>query len=216
MLKISAGEFRSRILLTPPDERSTRPYSSRAREAVFNLLRGWFEGARVLDLFAGVGSLGLEAVSRGASRVVLVERDREVARYLRANIKSLDCDDRATAVLSDALAPTAIAAAPAPCDIIFFDPPYPQMQEEESLVRILQQVGRCRQVMAAKSFLVLRSPIPPDARFRIAGFKGPEVHHYGGDMHVLLYAPSAEDAQLSTQVAAEVDTLSPPTSGASE
>src|SRR5262245_15938357 len=79
MLKIIAGEFRSRKLLTPDDGSVSRPYGARVKESIFNLLRGWFEGATVIDLFAGVGTMGLEAVSRGAARVFMVERDRHIA-----------------------------------------------------------------------------------------------------------------------------------------
>src|SRR5947207_15753430 len=86
MLKITAGEFRSRILLSPKDDASSRPYASRVKESVFNLLRGWFEGATVLDLFAGVGTVGLEAVSRGASNVFMMERNGEILRLLQQNI----------------------------------------------------------------------------------------------------------------------------------
>ena len=63
MIKIIGGEFRSRKLAAPADESVSRPYPQRVREAVVNTLREWFDGARVLDLFAGVGSMGLEAVS---------------------------------------------------------------------------------------------------------------------------------------------------------
>lgn len=83
MLQISGGEYRSRRLTSPPDAEVSRPYARRAREAVFNLLRGWFEDARVLDLFAGVGTMGLEAASRGAAAVVMVERDKPIGSTLR-------------------------------------------------------------------------------------------------------------------------------------
>ena len=68
MIKIIGGEYRSRKLLTPENESVSRPYGSRVKESLFNLLRGWFEGATVIDLFAGVGTMGLECASRGAAR----------------------------------------------------------------------------------------------------------------------------------------------------
>ena len=111
MLHVLAGEFKSRILKTPTDDAITRPMGSRTKEGLFNVLRGWFEGARVLDLFAGVGTLGLEAVSRGAIKVFMVEKDRKIFALLRDNIESLGCGERAIAVQADALGEAAIMAA---------------------------------------------------------------------------------------------------------
>lgn len=191
MLQILAGQWRSRHLQVPPGER-TRPMGSRTKEAIFNILRGWFEGARVLDLFSGCGTMGLEAASRGASQVVCVEQDRSTGQYLQANILTLGCGDRVRWVQSDALGPVAIAAAPAPVDIVFCDPPFALMQSPPSRARLLQQLASLRQVMAAKSFLVLRTPdLSQEISDTIEGFDGPEVHSYGPEQHVLLYMPSA-------------------------
>lgn len=192
MLKIIGGEHRSRILLSPDDDRTSRPYTSRVKETVFNLLRGWFEDARVLDLFAGVGTMGLEAVSRGAAQVVMVERDRDVYDLLKRNIESLGCEDRATPIMGDALSPAVIFRAPKPVDVIFIDPPYDMMHDERLRTKVLEQIARMREVMGDKGFVVLRSPIAAtEAEFAIPGFDGPEAHHYGPEMHVLLYAPAA-------------------------
>ena len=114
MLRIIGGEYRSRVLATPHGKDQTRPMGARTKEAIFNLLRGWFEEAHVLDLFAGVGTMGLEAVSRGAARVVMVERDRHVFQILQGNVHALGCGSRAIPVMADALGPVAIASAPAP------------------------------------------------------------------------------------------------------
>ena len=99
--KIISGDFRTRILLTPEGEDRTRPMTARVKESVFAMLHGWFAGARVLDLFAGVGTVGLECVSRGAAEVVMVERDRDVFRYLEHNIETLKCRDRAIAIQAE-------------------------------------------------------------------------------------------------------------------
>ena len=191
MLKIIGGEFRSRRLAAPEDESISRPYAQRVKEAVFNMLREWFDGARVLDLFAGVGTMGLEAVSRGAERVVMVERSRPIYRLLKQNIDDLDCADRAESVLGDALGELPVARAPRPVDVMFVDPPYPMMEAEHSRKAILGQVERLRPVLADRSFVVLRSPRGPrDFDLEIPGYDGPEEHQYGKDMWVLLYAPS--------------------------
>jgi 16S rRNA (guanine966-N2)-methyltransferase len=196
MLRIIAGEYRSRRLETPIAGRGgkerTRPMTDRVKESICNLLRGWFQDARVLDLFAGVGTMGLEAISRGAAQALLVERDREIHAILERNIAALGCGDRAQALQADALGPLALERAPLPVDLAFLDPPYAMMLDETSRRSILAQAARIRAVMADRGFLVLRSPIdlPPDEA-RIPGFEGPEVHAYGREMRVLLYMPVA-------------------------
>lgn len=122
-LRIIAGEWRGRRLLAPEGD-ATRPTADRTREALFSMLvsrLGSFEGLFVADLFAGSGALGLEALSRGAGRVLFVEQDAAALRALRSNIALLRaqarCDVRAGSVLS--LAQTSTAP-----DLILMDPPY--------------------------------------------------------------------------------------------
>ncbi len=195
MLKIISGEFRSRRLQTPPDDQNTRPYPHRVREAVFNRLREWFEGARVLDLFAGVGSMGLEAVSQGATEVLMVEQNRMVFRILQQNIATLDCADRAQAMCGDALSSVCLARAPGPVDIVFIDPPYKMMEREESRQQILTQMSRCRSVMGPEGFLILRSPFGMNEKScEVDGLVGPEEHAYGKGMFVLFYEPEKMDS----------------------
>ncbi len=190
MLRIIAGEFRSRLLATPPDADITRPMTDRARESVFNLLRGWFDDAAVIDLFAGVGSMGLEAISRGASHVTFVERDAAVARFLRRNVESLGCADHVAVIVADATRPETLDRITPPIQIVFCDPPYPMMHDERQRLRILEQVARCRALMTEGGFLVLRTPLDPaETAHPIDGFDGPEVHRMGAGMWVLLYAP---------------------------
>jgi 16S rRNA (guanine(966)-N(2))-methyltransferase RsmD len=190
MLRILGGEFRSRLLDSPADDERTRPMASRAKESLCNLLRGWFEDARVLDLFAGVGTMGLEAVSRGAAEVVLIEREKDIYRYLQENIAALGCRDRAHAILGDALGPLAIERAPRPVDLVFLDPPYEFMHDATRRRKVMEQARRLRSVMGERGFLVLRSPVRlPGDEERIEGFAGPEIHEYGNTMFVLLYMP---------------------------
>ncbi len=189
MLKILSGEYRSRLLQIP-EGTDTRPMGARTKEAIFNILRGWFDGANVLDLYAGVGTMGLEAASLGARRVVCIEQNRYISDFLRANILTLGCSDRVQAVQTDAIGPGAIAAAPKPVDVAFVDPPFDDLRKVEQRRAMLDRLGAFREVMAAKSFLVLRSP-DYDARddYSIPGFDGPEHHDYGSEQHLLLYAP---------------------------
>jgi 16S rRNA (guanine(966)-N(2))-methyltransferase RsmD len=156
------------------------------------MLHECFQGARVLDLFAGIGTVGLEAVSRGASTVLMVEKSPKIFRVLRRNIEVLGCGDRARAILGDALGPACLAAAPRPCDLVFCDPPYEFMYDEGKRRRVLEQIERCRKVMTDRGFAVLRSPVAPEELEPIRGFEGPEAHRYTREMWVLIYQPAAD------------------------
>jgi len=120
-MRIIAGEHRGRRLATPKG-RATRPMLDRVREAVFSSLGASIEGARVLDLFAGTGSLGLEAVSRGAARVRFVEAGRSSARLIAKNVALLGVEERVEIVDADALAASSWADHE-PWEVVFLDPP---------------------------------------------------------------------------------------------
>ncbi|MCU1504992.1 MAG: putative ribosomal methyltransferase [Ilumatobacteraceae bacterium] len=121
-MRVISGELGGRRLVTP-DGTTTRPTTDKVRQAVFNSLThsGVIDGAVVVDLYAGSGALGIEALSRGAARCTFVERDREALRSLRANITALHLDDRATVVTSDVLAWVPSVRG---VDLAFVDPPY--------------------------------------------------------------------------------------------
>ena len=191
MVRIIAGEFRSRQLMTITDDESTRPFLSRVKESVFSMFHEWFQDARVLDLFAGVGTVGLEAISRGASQVLMVERNMRTYRVLKQNIERLECGDRAKTLLGDALGHISLLQAPQPVDLVFIDPPYAMMEDPAVRRRVLDQIQRCRGIMAAKGFVILRSPIGSDDVEPVEGFDGPEVHRYRKDMWVLIYEARA-------------------------
>ena len=118
-LRVAGGELRGRRLRTPRGARELRPTTARVREAIFSIL-GDVSGARVLDLFCGSGALGIEALSRGASRAVLVDTD---TRPARVNVGALGLEASAELVRSDAA--RYLAGAPAAAfDLILCDPPY--------------------------------------------------------------------------------------------
>jgi 16S rRNA (guanine966-N2)-methyltransferase len=128
-MRVIAGELGGRRLQAPRG-RATRPTSDRVREALFAML-GELGGACVLDLFAGSGALGIEALSRGAAQAVFVERERAALRALGANLQGLGLTPpRAQLLRSDALA--ALEAArrrEETYDLIFIDPPYSQARD---------------------------------------------------------------------------------------
>lgn len=138
-MRIIAGELRGRRLVAPAG-RGTRPMLDRVREALFSTLAGRCEGARVLDLFAGSGSLGLEALSRGAEHVRFVERDRRARARLAENVAELGVAARSVVAAGDALDPETWDAdgADGPYDLAFLDPPYPLLRERRGRGRILE------------------------------------------------------------------------------
>jgi 16S rRNA (guanine966-N2)-methyltransferase len=209
MLRIISGEFRSRQLHAPKDDRVTRPYPSRVREAVFNTLREWFEGATVLDLFAGVGSMGLEAVSRGAANVVMVERSKPIFKLLQQNIEELGCANRAQAVMGDALAPRSLLLPRTPIDVIFLDPPYLMMMEDGPRQQVLDQLDRCATVLRDGGLVVFRSPLSAERLgLEVPHLDGPEERHYGKDMYLMYYQkpkPAASTAEQSGDLTASTD-----------
>jgi 16S rRNA (guanine966-N2)-methyltransferase len=117
-LRVVAGDFKGRRLHAPRGT-ATRPTADRVREALFSMLAD-VEGVRVLDLYAGSGALGIEALSRGAASALFVERDANAAATIERNLASLDVDARV--VRQDV--PRFLARAEATFDLVFCDPPY--------------------------------------------------------------------------------------------
>ena len=119
-LRIIAGSLRG-SRLTVPDKAGLRPTSDRIRETLFNWLAPVIDGARCLDLFAGTGALGIEALSRGAASCTLVESDRALARLIEENLARLKVEN-ARVVATDAAG--MLAGTAQPFDVVFLDPPF--------------------------------------------------------------------------------------------
>jgi 16S rRNA (guanine966-N2)-methyltransferase len=133
-MRVIAGTLRRRTLEAPPGM-ATRPTSDRLRETLFNVLAPRIEGARFLDLYAGSGAVGIEAASRGAERVVLVERAAGALKILRANLESLGLRGgvRVEAVSVAAfLKKVRPESAGFAFDVVFMDPPY-EAEDEYAL-----------------------------------------------------------------------------------
>jgi 16S rRNA (guanine966-N2)-methyltransferase len=132
MTRVISGIWRGRSIAVP--RHGVRPTSDRVREAVFSALDhqlGTWTGLRVLDLFAGSGALGLEAVSRGAARAVLVERDRGAAARIRRTVEHWEAEDQVTVIAADA---ATVPQGVGEFDVLFADPPYGLAREEVETV----------------------------------------------------------------------------------
>lgn len=132
-LRIVAGELGGRRF-SAPGGRRTRPTPERVREAWFSALHTRVEGARVLDLFAGSGALGLEALSRGAGAATFVERSRRAASVLAENVRELDVEDRSE-IRVEAVSSFLDEMAGARWDLVLADPPYGSDEAAELLRR---------------------------------------------------------------------------------
>ena len=143
IVRIIAGEFKSRRLVAPEGDQ-TRPTPDRLREALFSALGNCVEDKVFLDAYAGSGSVGIEALSRGAKRAIFVEKHPKALAALRANLASLGLTDRATVIT------TAVSRALAtqPADIIFLDPPYDR-ESEYSLA--MEAIPECKLLLVQHS-----------------------------------------------------------------
>lgn len=139
-MRIIAGQFRGRRLASVGKGDASahlRPTSDRVRESLFNVLSNLdvIPGARVLDLFAGTGALGLEAVSRGAAHATFVDKGRTATEMIKTNISLTGCGDRTDSIHRDATRLGACSGAP--YQLIFLDPPYRKELGERALLSAL-------------------------------------------------------------------------------
>lgn len=172
MIRIIAGEFKGRRLHTPATDK-VRPTADRVREAWFSILQRPVRGARVLDLFAGSGALGLEALSRGAVTADFVELHRLALATLKANIKTLKVDDRAAVHKRDALQ-FAEHLHPGQYDVAFADPPYASAQAPRLVA--LFRVNPFARIFSIEH--PADQPIPGD-----------DTRRYGDTAVTFIYAP---------------------------
>ncbi len=139
-MRIIAGTFRSRQL-KPLKKLHIRATSDMLRETLFNILGPRVEGARFLDLFAGTGAVGIEAISRGASHVVFVENHRAAAHLISENLALLEISEGTRLIPNDALAAIAKLESEraAPFELIFLDPPYANERDYHSVLHTLEK-----------------------------------------------------------------------------
>jgi len=168
-------------LLSPRGDRVTRPITDRVKQSLFDRL--WSEGAldcRVaLDLFAGTGSLGIEALSRGVNHCTFVERDRSARGLLEKNLADLGLTDRATVLGVDAMWGGWFGLlAHKPVGLVFCDPPYKMTGDGESMARIAVLIENMGALAAPDGVLVLRTDSYAQGQ-AVPGWDGPASYPYG-------------------------------------
>ena len=154
-IRITSGEFRGRALISPR-QAVTHPMGSRERLALFNAIGPHIKNKVVLDVFAGTGALGLEALSRGASHVTFIEKNHKVAEILRKNIKNLGLEDNTEIIEKDVLNFDSDDAF----DYVFIDPPYDAI-ESFDIEKIMQKFSGANKIILSH---------PKGTEFELEGF----------------------------------------------
>ncbi|WP_417848258.1 16S rRNA (guanine(966)-N(2))-methyltransferase RsmD [Thalassoglobus sp.] len=170
-MRIIAGKYRRRKLQTNPGL-TTRPITDRVKEALFENIHQRVEGKRVVDIFAGTGTIGLEALSRGATSVTFIEKDRKALQFLKENVATLDCKEDVLVWPADVLRcsyrPKGDRIADfVPWEVVFFDPPYQMVRDiipEKPLWTSLKRLAK-EESTAENATLVLR--VPKRAEFEL-------------------------------------------------
>ncbi len=195
-MRIIAGQHRGRKLLSPRG-RGTRPITDRAKTALFSILAPRVQDARVVDLFCGTGSLGLEALSRGAAWCGFAERDAAAVQRLRRNIQAMGVAGRCRIWQGDAMRrlPRWLDGLDAPVDLAFVDPPYALAETwswSYAVDRLFEPLGRR---LAETGLAVFRCPgnlAVPDA---LGPLRVRDARRYGRMGLVFLMAAAVEGRQ---------------------
>lgn len=205
-MQIVSGKYRHRKLETSPGE-TTRPITARVKVALFDRLQPHLADARVADIFAGTGTIGLEALSRGAARVVFIENDRVAFELLRRNVAALGAQDETICWPADAskcsFRPNG-GAQFLPYDVVFFDPPYVyarRLTAGTMLYRSLERLAR-EGITAPDALLVFRCArktpleVPPVWQLeQVLNYAGMDVHLFRKSPR---RPPETETSQMSS------------------
>jgi 16S rRNA (guanine(966)-N(2))-methyltransferase RsmD len=133
-MRVIAGEFRSRRIKSLPGL-EVRPTPDRLRETLFNIIAAEVPGSIFLDAYAGTGAVGIEALSRGATRAIFLEKDKAALALIRDNLESLSVQARASVIAGPALRELGTHRA----DIVFLDPPYPLEKEYSEALKLISR-----------------------------------------------------------------------------
>ena len=194
MLRIIAGELGGRRLRAPAGMR-TRPTADRVRESLFNILALGpdfaSENATVLDLYAGSGALGIEALSRGAARAIFVEQDGVACRTLSQNLRDMQRETRAQVIARPVQKALPMLLAEGPFRLIFADPPY----KSDELPWLLGQIARNR-ALSPHGFLILERATRDADALAAAPAEGLSLvdRRRYGDTSLLFYRPVGESS----------------------
>jgi len=176
-VRVIAGEAKGRRLVVPEGS-GTRAATDRVRETLFGILTPVLADADVLDLFAGAGTLGIEALSRGAAHATFVEKAPRAIAAIKKNLETTGLTDRATVVRSDVLA---FLAGPVSADLVFCDPPFADVETHSAVLSRLAAPGRLVVARALRKHLPAVPPTLRVARTKEIGEETLLLLQYSGD-----------------------------------
>ncbi len=198
-MRIIAGTKRGMKLFSP-EGRVTRPITDRVKESLFNVLRNYdlLAGARVADLFCGVGSLGLEALSRGAASVTFVEQDAEVLAILEKNIAKAGFGSQSRVVRASAFRVGAPVDPVGPrYDLVFVDPPYATTQEVDEHSSLAELLRVLQDQVVPRGVVVVRTHRSTPVLEDYGPFHAVDRRQWG-TMSIVLLQAKADEQQASS------------------
>ena len=180
-MRVIAGSARHLMLKTVPGT-GTRPTTDRIKETLFNILRDETEGAVFLDLFAGSGAIGIEALSRGAKSAVFVDSSAACCACIKENLRFTHLEDRALVIRRDVLSALKTLPGGEPFSIVFMDPPYGQGLEKAALA-VLAESDR----ISGDTLLIAEADVSTDFSYLpLLGLQAVRVKSYKTNMHVFI------------------------------
>lgn len=173
-MRIIAGDAKNRKLKTRKG-RDTRPTLGSMKESLFSIIAPYVEDSRFLDLFSGSGNISLEALSRGAKKAIMIEKDSEALRYLIENVNTLGFEDRCRAYKNDVFRAIEILGRKGEkFDIIFMDPPY----KDELCTRVMRAIQK-HELLADGGLIICEHHLFEDMADEIGEFKKADERKYG-------------------------------------
>lgn len=170
-MRVITGSARG-VRLKTPDGLKTRPTSDRVKEAVFSMIQFEIEGGRFLDLFAGTGQMGIEALSRGATSAVFVDGWKDACQLVRENLRLTKLSDKAKVVNSDYL--SYLQSCREKFDIVFLDPPYAEFFLENALNKISEI-----DILSDRGIIICERPAEKQLDLDISGLQRSKDYRYG-------------------------------------
>ena len=176
-LRVVAGKARG-VSLKTPEGSSTRPTTDRVKEAMFSIIQFELTQARVLDLFAGTGQLGIEAISRGAASAVFIDESEHACKLIRENLKRTKLESQAKVIRSDYL--SYLKTTKEKFNIILLDPPYAEVFLEKSLNMITEI-----DILQSGGIIVTERPLGKDLVCDFSGYTRSKEYKYGNTLLTL-------------------------------
>ena len=176
-MRVITGKARG-VTLKTPNGMQTRPTTDRVKEALFSIIQFDIPGARVLDLFGGTGQLGIEALSRGATKAVFVDAGEEACKLIRHNLRLTKLEQEASVIRADYL--DYLKRSKEKFDIIFLDPPYAEVFLENAL-KLVTEID----ILQTNGIIITERPLGKELPWEFEGYTRSKDYKYGNTLLAL-------------------------------